>query len=171
MIIVRDLETRAWGWEVLKSERYVHMKRTQIRMVRIIASGFCLIKGCSLGPQCCYGYLVTVALISSSSFCTRILKSWFRMMGRKLMIEWILSTFSKFCSELIGKTQMNRQEVVQHSLQFSGLWHNHVITVARLYLTTHFPSSLWQKVWVMLKGFCLISNGKYILIVNYFCFG
>jgi hypothetical protein len=53
---------------------------------------------------------VTVAVISSSSFCTRILKSWFKMIGRKLMMEWILSTFSKFCSEMMGGSiQINRR--------------------------------------------------------------
>lgn len=147
MIIVRGLKTRAWGEKCLNLKCMftwnVHYMDSQNHSIRILSAQ----RFYSLGPQCCYGYLVTVALISSSSFCTRILKSWFKMMGRKLMMEWILSTFNKFCSELMGKTQMNKQEVVQHSLQvFSGLWCDHMITVASLYLTTRFPSLLWQKV-------------------------
>lgn len=124
--------------------------------------------GSDTPPQCCYGYLVTVPVISSSSFCTRILKSWFKMIGRKLMIEWILSTFSKFCREMTGRNTQWTGGAAQLSLQ--GFF--------RSVPWSPWPPFIWPFVSLLhcggryrLKGLCLISNSKYILIFNYFCFG
>lgn len=43
-------------------------------------------------------YLVTAVVTSSSLFCTKTQKSWFRTTGRKFIITWIFSILSKFCN-------------------------------------------------------------------------
>ena len=45
-----------------------------------------------------FRYLVTAVATSSSLFCTKTQKSWFRTTGRKFIITWIFSILSKFCN-------------------------------------------------------------------------